>query len=200
MAIERLSEWSVFDERGQRKYLNERERLRFFEHADTQPLRKRVLLYLLAYTGCRISEALQCRDCHLDDTQNIIVLATLKRRKRNYRCIPIPSFLTKMLLRLCGSVDGRLWTIHRVTAWRWVKTAMDYIRVRGPMATCKGLRHGFGIWAATRSVPQNIIQRWMGHAQPTTTAIYLNVVGREERLFAERMWRSEYMRYTAQSN
>jgi integrase/recombinase XerD len=56
------------------------------------------------------------------------------------------------------------------------------------MACPKGLRHGFGIRAADRSVPTNLIQRWMGHASPTTTAIYLDAVGLEERQFASRMW------------
>lgn len=74
---------------------------------------------------------------------------------------------------------------------------MQEIELQGPMATCKGMRHGFGVWAATQSVPQNIIQRWMGHAAPTTTAIYLNVVGNEERLFAERMWYPEKLKLAA---
>ena len=37
-------------------------------------------------------------------------------------------------------------------------------------------------------VPQNLVQRWLGHASATTTAIYLDAVGIEEREFAERMW------------
>ena len=43
-----------------------------------------------------------------------------------------------------------------------------------PLACPKGLRHGFGIRAAGYNVPTNLIQRWMGHASPTTTAIYLD--------------------------
>jgi integrase/recombinase XerD len=52
----------------------------------------------------------------------------------------------------------------------------------------KGLRHGFGIRAASRNIPPNLIQRWMGHASLKTTAIYLDAVGAEEREFASRMW------------
>ncbi|NWM20150.1 site-specific integrase, partial [Escherichia coli] len=59
---------------------------------------------------------------------------------------------------------------------------------RGPMACCKGLPHWFGIRAASKSVPPNLIQRWMGHASPDTTSIYLDAVGVEEREFAKRMW------------
>jgi len=34
----------------------------------------------------------------------------------------------------------------------------------------------------------NLVQRWMGHAQLTTTAIYTEAVGEEERSIAARMW------------
>ncbi|WP_438729247.1 tyrosine-type recombinase/integrase [Parasphingorhabdus sp. DH2-15] len=192
MPLDEMTDWSVFNALGQRKYLSERERRAVLEYADTLTTKKRVLIYLLLYTGCRISEALNFSKLHLDADQNVVVLMTLKRRKQHFRCLPIPEFLTQMLLELEYEEDGRFWTIHRVTAWRWVKDAMAACQIRGPMATCKGLRHGFGIWAATQSVPQNIIQRWMGHAQPGTTAIYLNVVGKEERRFARRMWEPKY--------
>lgn len=191
MSMSELADWSVFDERGERKYLTDTERMQFLAVADKMPKRKRALLYLLVYSGCRISEALNCRPIHLDPEHNILVLTTLKRRKRHFRCIPVPSFLTLMLLDLECARGASFWTVHRVTAWRWVKAAMTQIELDGPMATCKGMRHGFGVWAATQSVPQNVIQRWMGHADPTTTAIYLNVVGNEERIFAERMWHSK---------
>jgi integrase/recombinase XerD len=45
------------------------------------------------------------------------------------------------------------------------------------MASPKGLRHGFGICAAEHNVPVNLIARWIGHASPATTAIYLDAVG-----------------------
>jgi integrase/recombinase XerD len=37
-------------------------------------------------------------------------------------------------------------------------------------------------------IPLNLLQRWLGHAQLTTTAIYANAVGPEERTIAARMW------------
>ncbi|WP_257385037.1 hypothetical protein [Tahibacter caeni] len=49
------------------------------------------------------------------------------------------------------------------------------------------MRDTFGIFALGHGVPQNLAQRWLGHASPTTTAIYLDAVGIEEREFAERM-------------
>jgi len=37
-------------------------------------------------------------------------------------------------------------------------------------------------------VPLNILQKWMGHAQLTKTAIYADAVGKEEQNIAARMW------------
>jgi integrase/recombinase XerD len=44
------------------------------------------------------------------------------------------------------------------------------------------------VHAASQGVPLNLIQRWMGHAQLTTTTIYLEAMGAEEKSFAARMW------------
>src|SRR3954447_10470653 len=40
----------------------------------------------------------------------------------------------------------------------------------------KGLRHGFGVQAVSRGIALNMVQKWLGHAQLTTTAIYANAV------------------------
>jgi len=47
---------------------------------------------------------------------------------------------------------------------------------------------GFGVAAIQAGIPLNLLQRWLGHAQLTTTAIYANAVGPEERNIAARMW------------
>jgi integrase/recombinase XerD len=56
----------------------------------------------------------------------------------------------------------------------------------------KSFRHGFGVAAVSAGIPLNLVQRWLGHAQLTTTAIYADAyadaVGAEEKKIAERMW------------
>jgi site-specific recombinase XerD len=52
----------------------------------------------------------------------------------------------------------------------------------------KGLRHGFGVAAVTAGISLNLVQKWLGHTQFTTTAIYANAVGAEEKDIARRMW------------
>ncbi|MEM1134037.1 MAG: site-specific integrase [Pseudomonadota bacterium] len=188
MTYQQSIDWQIFDETGQRKYVSEAERMCFLAAADHEPPRIRALCYLLAYTGCRVSEALSLKRFHIDQERRVITFQTLKRRKLVFRCVPVPKTITDIILAIKTSGQSVLWAIHRSIAWRWIKRVMNAAQITGPMATCKGLRHGFGIWAATRSVPPNLIQRWMGHASSTTTAIYLNAVGSEERLFARRMW------------
>ena len=65
---------------------------------------------------------------------------------------------------------------------------MSSVNITGPQATPKGLRHGFGVHALHSGVPLNLLQKWMGHASISVTAIYGNAVGPEEREIAKRMW------------
>jgi integrase len=180
--------WQIHDAAGRRKYLSSDERTRFLRAADSLSPRRRALCHVLAYAGCRISEALALTVHHVDAERLTVTIRTLKRRRLFYRAVPVPQVMIELLRRLPADADGRLWPMHRVTAWRVIKATMLRAGIAGPMACPKGLRHGFGIRAADRSVPTNLIQRWMGHASPTTTAIYLDAVGVEERQFASRMW------------
>lgn len=180
--------WQIYDAVGRRKYLSSDERARFLRAADALSLRNRALCHVLAYTGCRISEALALTTHHIDTERLTLAIKTLKRRRCVFRVVPVPQATIALLKQLPADGGGRMWPMHRVTAWRIVKSTMLRAGIFGPMACPKGLRHGFGIRAADRSVPTNLIQRWMGHASPTTTAIYLDAVGVEERQFASRMW------------
>jgi integrase/recombinase XerD len=187
-AFEGWDRWQVLDEAGRRKYLNGAERTRFLGAADCLAPPMRALCHVLAYAGCRVSEALALTIHHVDAERLTLTIKTLKRRRAIFRVVPMPQATINMLRTLPLDATGRFWSVHRVTAWRMVKAAMRRAGIAGPMACPKGLRHGFGVRAAGHNVPTNIIQRWMGHASPTTTAIYLDVVGAEERQFASRMW------------
>jgi len=178
----------LYDEAGRRKYLNAAERERFLIAADECSPAETALLYVLCYSGCRVSEALALTGYHLDRERDTLTLRTLKRRRTVFRTVPIPPEVTELLLRLHRPLDDRFWTMHRSTAWHLVRTTMEAAGVSGPMATCKGLRHAFGMRAADHNVPAPVIQRWMGHASAATTAIYIDAIGAEERAFAVRMW------------
>jgi integrase/recombinase XerD len=187
MARQAVGEWQVYDASGQRKYLNEGEVMRFLRAADQLAEPRRLLCYLLAYTGCRISEALALTHQQIDPLEGV-VLATLKRRRMLYRRVPLPPFLLQQLRALSVGDGSRLWHFHRATAWRFIAQAMAQAGITGPMATIRGLRHAFGVRCATRAVPPSLIQRWMGHASLRMTMVYIDAIGNEERAFARRVW------------
>jgi integrase len=180
--------WQVHDQAGRRKYLSADERTRFLDAAGCLAPATRALCHMLAYTGCRMSEALSLSPHHVDTEHSTVTIRTLKRRRAIFRVVPVPKVLVDMLRVLPQGDGGRFWPMHRATAWRMVKATMQRADITGPMACPKGLRHGFGTRAAGKNIPLPLIQRWMGHASATTTAIYLHVVDDEERQFASRMW------------
>ena len=51
--------------------------------------------------------------------------------------------------------------------------------ISGPQASPKGLRHGYAVAGIEKGIQLNILQKWLGHASLTTTAIYANAVGRK---------------------
>jgi integrase/recombinase XerD len=61
---------------------------------------------------------------------------------------------------------------------------------RPPKLTAEqiALRPGFGVAAVSAGIPLNLVQKWLGHAQLTTTAIYADATGAEEKDIARRMW------------
>ncbi len=110
--------------------------------------------------------------------------------------MPVPRHLIEVLKVAHRMDDGQFWPgINRTTAYRWVKSAMEAAGISGAHATPKGLRHGFGIHAIQCGVQLNMLQKWMGHASMTTTAIYANAIGHEERAIAARMWTEESARF-----
>ncbi|WP_297109167.1 tyrosine-type recombinase/integrase [uncultured Devosia sp.] len=176
---------------GRRKYLTPDERQRFIETAWTWPDPSvGTLCLLLAYSGCRISEALALAAAGIDHGERCIAFRSLKKRGAVViRTVPLPDDVIARFLVMIPSGDARLWPISRSTAWQRIKSVMQAAGIgQGIHATPKGLRHGFGIHAIRSGVPLNLVQRWLGHADIATTAIYTDALGAEEREFAGRMW------------
>jgi integrase len=180
----------LYDGSGRRKYLSGDERRRFIAQAQDAEAATRLFCLTLAHTGCRVSEALSLTPAQLDLATGCVILRTLKRRRQTLRAVPVPMPLLKDLIRLSAGrrPDAPLWSWCRQTAWRRIKKVMHLARIRGPQATAKGLRHGFGIANAENNIPIGTTRRWMGHARIETTTIYQRAVGREERAFAARLW------------
>lgn len=196
MSFQHSKTASLYAASGARKYLTAAERARFLAAADACPRPEvRTLCLTLAWTGCRISEALALRAGSIEVDSGFIALRSLKKRSDAVvvREIPVPGSLLSLLEQTHGlsmqPVHARLWTFCRNRAWQLVKSVMAQAGIApGTHATPKGLRHGFGLHAIRTGVPLNLVQRWLGHARMETTAIYLQAMGEEERSIAARMW------------
>ncbi len=181
---------SAYDHEGRRKYLSRAEGRKFVQHATSLPKARALFCLTIYYTGCRISEALALRRQDVDPEAKTVLIRSLKKRaKREIRRLPIPVFLVDGLLSVAPpEADKSLWAFSRTTGWRIIKTVMKTAHIAGIHATAKGLRHGFGVRGAMMQIPLSLIQGWMGHADASTTAIYLAVKDEEERALIEKTW------------
>ena len=189
----------IHDHTGQRKYLTPSERQAFLRSAEAAAGNVRTFCETLVYTGCRISEGLALTAARVDISDGMIILESLKKRRRGvFRAVPVPLHFLERLdhthdVRVAHRLPDRgqnvlLWGWSRTTAWRRICEVMEAADIAGLHAVPKGLRHGFGIKAVTSEVPLNMAQKWLGHAELSTTAIYTNATGPEEKRIAERMW------------
>jgi integrase len=182
----------LFDRSGCRKYLNPNERRAYHRVIRAErDVGRRALMLTVFHTGCRISEALNLLAGRIDGAASAVVLETLKRRKRGfYRTVPIPETLTRALLDVAvgKSPGAKVWSFSRSTAYRMIKAKMREAKISGGMAMPKGLRHGLAVACLFVKIPLPTIQKWLGHARLDTTAIYLDVIGEEERELAKRLW------------
>ena len=184
---------------GTRKYLTAGERDGFLRAAEQADRVVRTLCTTLAYAGCRLSEALALTADRVDLAAGVLVFESLKKRRSGiFRSVPVPPALLEALDLVHGirelhgrrgkGRDVRLWPWSRMTGWRAVHAVMRSAGLDGVPASPKGLRHGFGVAAVTAGIPLNLVQKWLGHAQLSTTAVYANAVGAEEKDIARRMW------------
>lgn len=193
-----ITELSLYSSAGERKYVNADEQVRFLDAASHHDPRTETLCMLLTYTGCRISEALALSASSVQTSSKVISIRSLKKRNKVViREVPVPTILIEQFVdvfELTSPDDHRshpsqpFWTWKRTWSWVQVKRVMAEAGIAGLHATPKGLRHGFGVRAVQSGIPLNLVQKWLGHAQLSTTAIYANAVGPEEHAIAMRMW------------
>lgn len=188
---QKTSELFTFE--GKRKYLTQEEQARFLAAAaqlDRDEVR--TFCMTLAYTGCRISEALELSAARVDLSARVLTFRTLKQRgKVKYRSVPAPDELIEALelvlkvrkiQRTKGGGDAALlWTWGCTQATKHICAVMIAAGIEGNHASLKRLRHGFGVRMAQKTRNPRLIQKWLGHSSLDTTAIYMDLVGEEER-------------------
>jgi integrase/recombinase XerD len=194
-----MSEMRLFDPKGNRLYLNQEEVERLLSTAQDANSNVRTFAETLVYTGCRISEALNLVPKNIQRKDLQITFNSLKKRRGDvYRNVPVPkSYMDTLIVahqivqlqKTRSKVDKRIWTWTRQHAYEIIKQLMiDAGISEGSHRSPKGLRHAYGVNAISKDIPLNMLQKWMGHADITTTAIYANAIGKEEAQIANKMW------------
>ncbi|MCG8208220.1 site-specific integrase [Tenacibaculum finnmarkense genomovar finnmarkense] len=194
-----MSEMRLFDTGGNRLYLNSTEMDKFLKLAKEQHPKLRTLAETMAYTGCRISEALQLSVRSIERDSNRIIFNSLKKRRGDiFRTVPVPDQLIDLLTighnlikkqKNTKEAKTLLWKWSRQHAYELIRKLMIEAGIsEGKHRSPKGLRHAYGVNAILKGVPINMLQKWMGHADIKTTSIYANAIGKEEAYIARKMW------------
>ncbi|MEM9680408.1 MAG: site-specific integrase [Bacteroidota bacterium] len=180
--------------KGQRKYLNQAERLRFLETTEKKSMDIKLFSQLLFFTGARIAEVHNLNIQSIDFSNKTVILETLKRREKGiFREIPLPLSLLNILETYIEDLFNKfpnnqsLFLFSLRTASRHIKRIMMEAKIFGIKGSSRGLRHGFAVHAVSHA-PLTIVSKWLGHSSLETTAIYLDVVGKEEREIAKKLW------------
>ena len=146
--------------------------------------RARLLMLEQWRAGLRISEALDLEVSDLSLNAENPMLRVRSGKGRRSRVVPVhPELAAAFRLALSyGTVsDGRLVSVHRSTAWRWVQAAVSRAEELGVIAPGRRvgthtLRHSFARHLLMHGVLINYLSRWLGHSSIQTTLIYLELV------------------------
>jgi integrase len=195
----------LHDTAGNRLYLSAEERAAFLAVAKRKPARDRTLCETLLFTGCRPSELLEITPVRVDLSGGTITMRSPKKHKDAsgnskivYRSVPVPPDYLDTLNTAHGirgaqksrkQASAPIWQLSRVRVWQIVKGIVIEAGIPDALhRSPKGLRHGSGINATVNGIPLHMLQKWIGHAQLSTTAIYADAVGKEEQDIAAWMW------------
>ena len=189
----------LFTIAGKRKYLTLDEQERIIAAANAlERAEVRTFALTLAYSGCRISEALELTLEHVDLSAKSLRLRTLKQRNQTtYRSVPLPDHhldalelvhrIRKRQRTKHGGKD-KLWSWGRTQATKHIWAVMQAAGIEGDHASPKGLRHGFGVRLAQKTRNPRLVQKLLGHKSLETTSVYMDLVGEEERAEVVGAW------------
>ena len=139
------------------------------------------LVMLLQWrAGLRVSEALDVRpeDLRLGASPTLRVR---QGKGGKARIVPIHPELQLALSWVPRRPGAPLVEAARGTVWRWVKEAQARavalgVDLAGRRIGTHTLRHSYARHLLMNGVPINALSRWLGHANLSTTLVYLELV------------------------
>jgi len=183
-------EWATFDlvrsapERKLPVVLSVAEVQQVLAHVHGQ--RYQVCLATLYACGLRIQEGLQLQVGDIDGARHLVHVRHGKRNKDRY--VPLPELCLAQLRKFWGTHRHPTWLFPRVGPhWGVARTSMNEqglqhafqaaLRESGvhKRATPHTLRHSYATHLLEAGVDLRVIQGYLGHASPTTTALYTHL-------------------------
>jgi site-specific recombinase XerD len=154
----------------------------------------RVCLSTIYACGLRVSEGVSLRVQDIDSER--MVLSVRQGKGRQDRSVPLPERTLTMLRAYWRTHGHPVWlfpvayrkgpvlpTAKRCMATRGISKAFQIARgesgVKKP-ATIHTLRHSYATHLLEAGVPLRVIQAYLGHASPETTAIYTHLTEKVE--------------------
>lgn len=107
---------------GARKYLTAEERGAFLRAAEQADRPVRTLCMTLAFSGCRLSEALALTADRIDLAAGVLVFESLKKRRPGiYRSVPVPPVLLAALdlVHGIGELQAGRGRGRGIRLWPW---------------------------------------------------------------------------------
>ena len=150
----------------------------------------RVCLSTIYACGLRLQEGLHLQISHIDGGRQMVHVCHGKRGKDRY--VPLPPPVLALLRQYWGTHRDPVWIFP--STHQTVKGPMDASGVqrafRGALrdsgiqkaATVHTLRHSYATHLLETGLNLRLIQSYLGHASPTTTAIYTHLTKPSEDL------------------
>ncbi len=158
--------------------LTTREREEFLRRIRKHPLKLLYEFYL--WSGCRRSEALALTWDDVDEQTSTLHIHGTKTDTSD-RVIPINAQLKRILDKLPKSAHGKLFDCTPDHASKAFKQLC-------PSHKLHDLRHTFATMCLEKGIARDVVQKWLGHSNITTTArIYTHVLDDFQRAEAKKL-------------
>lgn len=155
----------------------------------------RVCLTTIYGSGLRLMEGLQLQVAHIDSARMMLHIHAGKGQKDRY--VPLPHSVLERLRTHWRTHRNPIWLFPATTS----RTANPPLPAAQPMvgsglqrafqiavhasgihkhATIHTLRHSWATHLLEAGVNLRVIQTWLGHSSPSTTALYTHLTGKTE--------------------
>ncbi len=150
---------------------------RILQAARERSFRDYLMVKTILFCGLRISELLSLTRENIVEVKNRKALRVIGKGNKE-RFIPLPEELAAELIEYSKSVEGKLFPL----SYSGAKYIFDSIKKKtGIPVHPHKLRHTFATILVDKGVDIRIIQAFLGHASPNTSARYAKV--RDEVMF-----------------